>query len=73
MRDPVHVVHDESGRTTVVPRGTVNTLAKSGWRLLSAPAPIDTTEPDDPEPSYTPGPILEPEDEPVAYRDFPSS
>lgn len=40
MRDPVEVTHDETGATTTVPRGQVNALAKSGWRLVSAPQPV---------------------------------
>lgn len=54
MRDPVQIVHDETGRVTTVPRSTVNSLVKSspGWRLVSAPESVVVTTAD-----FTPAPI----------------
>jgi hypothetical protein len=50
--DHVQIIHDVTDRITTVPRGQVNVLARSGWRLLSS---ID--EPTDPTPAEPAEPI----------------
>lgn len=75
MRDPVQIVHDGTGRVTTVPRSTVNSLAKAGWRLVSAPEPVIVTTADfePPEPDEASAPDWDlPVDDEITYRAFDS-
>lgn len=69
MRDPVQIVHDDTGRVTTVPRSTVNSIVKSspGWRLVSAPESVVVTTDD-----FTPAFIDwdEPDGDDLTYEPF---